>query len=215
MLELTVTPNRAGLTLWGDYECLKRLHEFIHRLTEKSGYIGTKDGFVLGLAYDVRKAFQGQRSQDTYTCNDTDHYRLYGVEILLPLILVQSVILREAMAFTPTSKLDQAIMFELEHAIESALMKAAPQAFNDIMAAMECVENAPYAHLEAIIDGRCRYFVEIPPKERLQALPKLLETFDPAYEVLMGVRGSLMPDAIPLSAFVNGREEEEWPDFRW
>lgn len=215
MLEVKMTPNRAGLAIWGDYESLRRLHSFVCRVTEESAYIESKEGFVMGLAYDLRKAYEGWRSKDTYACNETDYYKLYGVEVLLPLILVQSVMLRKAMAFMPTTKLDQAIMFEFEHAIESALRKAAPGVFDEIMSSMGSIEGAPYHHLDILLDGRCRYFIETLPRQRLPSLPKLLRTFDPSYEILVEMMSVSMPDAIPLSAFVNGRENDDWPDFKW
>ncbi|WP_329099979.1 DUF6904 family protein [Pseudomonas aeruginosa] len=63
MLEYKLTPHHAGVALWGDFAALDKLHEFIHHVVEESVYIEDKEGFVLGLAYDVRKAFQGQRTQ--------------------------------------------------------------------------------------------------------------------------------------------------------
>lgn len=63
MLEYKLTPHHAGIALWGDFATLDRLHEFIHHVVEECACIEDKEGFVLGLAYDVRKAFQGQRSQ--------------------------------------------------------------------------------------------------------------------------------------------------------
>lgn len=49
-----------------------------------------------------------------------DKVRVYGVEILWPVILVQVGVLRHAMGFTPTNKAYQAAVFDLEHVIESA-----------------------------------------------------------------------------------------------
>lgn len=71
MLEFKLTPHHAGVALWGDYAALDKLHEFIHRIVEGSVYIEDKEGFVLRLAYDVRKAFEGQRSQNYHAAR---HY---------------------------------------------------------------------------------------------------------------------------------------------
>ena len=95
MLEYKLTPHHAGMVLWGDFATLHRLHEFIHHLVEESRYIEDKEGFVLGLAYDVRKAFQGSRHRDYRDYPDDDRCRVYGVEILWPLILVQVSVLRQ------------------------------------------------------------------------------------------------------------------------
>jgi hypothetical protein len=61
MLEFELTPHHAGLTLWGDYAALERLHGFIHRIVEESHVIEDKEGLVLGLS----KAFDRQRSEDS------------------------------------------------------------------------------------------------------------------------------------------------------
>ncbi len=213
MLEFKLTPHHAGVTLWGDFEALDRLHTFIHHVVEESGYIEDKEGFVLGLAYDVRKAFQGQRSQDYRAHSEDDRCRIYGVEILWPVLLVQIGVLRQAMAFMPTNKLDQALMFELEYIVESALRTAIPVTADEVIHRIGCIGSASYMHLDSVLDSRCRYFIELPAKQRLKMLPKLMETFDPMYGFWADVGSAMRPGIIPPDAFVDGRTE--WPDFKW
>jgi hypothetical protein len=213
MLEYQLTPHHAGVALWGDFSSLDRLHGFIHHVVEESNYIEDKEGFVLGLAYDVRKAFQGQRSQDYRGAAEDDRWRIYGVEILWPVLLVQVGVLRQAMAFIPTNKLDQAIMFELEHVVESAVRAAMPVTSDEVIHRIGCIGNAPYIHLDTVLDSRCRYFIELPAKQRLKMLPRLMETFDPMYSLLAETRSGLRSGAISIAAFVDGRQD--WPDFKW
>lgn len=213
MLQFKLTPHYAGVTLWGDFEVLDRLHTFIHHVVDESSHIEDKEGFVLGLAYDLRKAFQGQRNQDYRTHSEDDRCRIYGVEVLWPLLLVQIGVLRQAMAFTPTSKLDQALMFELEYVVESALRMAIPVTADEVIHRMSRIGSAPYMHLDNVLDSRCRYFIELPVKQRLVTLPKLMETFDPMYGFLAGARSGMKSDIIQPDAFVNGKQK--WPDFEW
>ncbi len=56
MLRYELTPNNAGFILWGDSEALNELHELIHYIVDESPLIKVKDGFMLSLAYDIRKA---------------------------------------------------------------------------------------------------------------------------------------------------------------
>lgn len=213
MLETKLTRNHAGLTLWGDYAALERLHAFIHRIAEESPSIEDKEGFVLGLAYDVRKAFQGYRNQDYRTYPNDDRCRIYGVEILWPVLLVQVGVLRQAMAFIPTNSLDQAIMFELEHAVEFAVRSTMPITADDVLHRLRRIGAAPYAHLDSVLDSRCRYFIGLPAKERLKALPKLMDTFAPMYQILATGDATMRPGVIPPSAFV--KDDSEWLDFEW
>lgn len=213
MLEYKLTPHHAGVALWGDFGTLDRLHEFIHDVVEKSVYIEDKEGFVLGLAYDMRKAYEGQRSQDYRSDRNDDRCRIYGVEILWPVLLVQIGMLRQAMAFIPTNKLDQAIMFELEYVVESAVRAAMPTMAEDVIHRIRFNGSAPYSHINSVLDSRCRYFIKLSVKQRLKVLPELMNTFDPIYSFLSKTGAGLHSGAIPLSAFTeNG---EEWPDFEW
>ena len=213
MLEYKLTPHHAGIALWGDGAALSRLHEFVHHVVAESPYIEDKEGFVLGLAYDVRKAFQGQRSQDYRAFLADDRCHTYGVEILWPVLLVQVGVLRQAMAFIPTNKLDQAIMFELEHIVESAVRAAMPVTADEVIHRIRCIGSASYMHLDSVLDSRCRYFIELPTKQRPKVLPKLMETFDPMYGFLADSGAKPRPGVILPSAFV--RNGERWPDFEW
>ena len=213
MLEFELTPHHAGMTLWGDYYSLRRLHEFIHNVVEQSDYIEDKEGFVLGLAYDVRKAFGGDRRVDTRGFFEDEQCRIYGVEVLWPTILVQIGMLRQAMAFMPTNKLDQALMFELEHVVESAIRKAMPITADGVIYQIRNIGSMSYMHIDGLLDSRCRYFIQLPAKQRLKELPKLMETFDLMYAFLNDTESGSIPGVIPPGVFIPGKQE--WPDFEW
>ena len=213
MLEFKLTRRHAGIALWGDYAALERAHEFVHRVVNESPVIEEKDGFVLGLAYDLRKALEGQRRKAVRSDPDGSRSRIYGVEILWPVILVQVGLLRQAMGFMPSNRLDQSIMFELEHVVESAARAAAPGMADEIIEWMRRIGSAPYAHLAAVLDSRCLYFLECPPAKRLATLPRLMETFDPMY-AFWDERGSAVrAGTIAPGAFLGG--DREWPEFEW
>jgi hypothetical protein len=122
-------------------------------------------------------------------------------------------ILRQAMAAIPTNKLDQAIMFELEHVVESAVRAAMPVTADEVIYRVRCIGADSYMHLDSVLDSRCRYFIELPAKQRLKSLPKLLETFDPMYQFLIADGVPTPPGMIQPSDFVEGRRQ--WPDFKW
>jgi len=213
MLEYRLTPHQAGVALWGDSAALVRLHEFIHHVVEECDQIEDKEGFVISLAYDIRKAYQGQRSQDFRDHPETDRCSIYGVELLWPLLLVQVGVLRQAMAFMPTNKLDQAIMFEFEFVVECAVREAMPITADEVIHRIRQLGCTSYIHLDKVLDGRCRYFIELPANKRLKVLPRLMETFDPMYELLAGTGGITRAGYIAPEAFE--LDGQFWPDFEW
>ena len=211
MLECTLNKHHTGLTLWGDYLSLRHLHELIHTVVEGSVVIEDKEGFMLGLAYDVRKAQEGQRLKRK-SKQSPDTLVLYGVEILWPVILVQLGLLRHAMGFMPTSKLAHATMFELEYVVEAAIDEAGGADAEEIIEWIPRLGAAPYPHLDSVLTSRCVYFIKLPAKKRFPALLPLLESFDPMFDYF-SESGPAKADRIPQSAFVEG--EDEWPEFEW
>ena len=200
MFEFKMTPHQTGMALWGDYAALERLHRFIHRVVEDSPVIEDKEGFVLGLAYDFRKAFERKRNEGWRAqARDRNRCRTYGVEILRPVLLIQTGMLRHAMGFIATDKLDQAIMYELEHVVETALQTATPVLAGSVLHAARRACMAPYSHLDAVLENRCVYFIELPAGDRLAMLAK--------------EGAGIRPGVIPPSAFIDC--DRDWPDFEW
>jgi len=72
------------------------------------------------------------------------------------------------------------------------------------------------SHVEKVINSRCRYFIDLPPKERLKMLPAVLESLDPMYEILGKHFAAGRPDAISVATFKRYADDSlEWPEFRW
>lgn len=213
MLQYKLTKYHAGIELWGDYTSLEALHEFIHSVVDESCYIENKEGFVLSLAYDLRKAYEGQRNKGYRDHFGKDRCTIYGVEVLWPILLLQVSVLRHAMSFIPTNKREQSLMFELEYIVESALRDAIPITADALIRRMSSIGSDLYSHIEMILDSRCLYFIELPPKQRLIQLPRVMESFSYCYDIIFkGIIGK-KDELIPPDAFAN--TEKEWPDFKW
>ncbi len=90
--------NAAGIALFSDYLSLKRAHEIIHDVNDRSPLIRDKEGFFLGLTYDLRKAYEQRRKQEADAMCPEAGIRL-GVEVLWPTVLVQCRQLRDSLAF--------------------------------------------------------------------------------------------------------------------
>ncbi|MDF0607244.1 hypothetical protein HZU77_016660, partial [Neisseriaceae bacterium TC5R-5] len=180
MLYCQQTPNHAGLVLLGDFAALKSLHQFIHDVLRESSHIEDKQGFVRHLADDIAKALNHQHEDVYFTRHDAansptrfnnERYRSYALAILWPMLLTQVGLLRYAMAFMPTSKLDQAIMFELEHVVERGLREMIPITADEVLHCVRCIGGTAYTHLDYVVDSRCRYFIGLSASERLRRLP--------------------------------------------
>ncbi|WP_425498090.1 DUF6904 family protein [Klebsiella pneumoniae] len=86
MLRYELTPNNAGFILWGRFRSLNELHELIHYIVDESPLIKVKDGFMLSLAYDIRKARKVIVVLSNISMINMIHIKLYGVELLWPLV---------------------------------------------------------------------------------------------------------------------------------
>jgi hypothetical protein len=75
---------------------------------------------MLSLAYDIRKAREGNRRVEQHQYDQHDTYKLYGVELLWPLVLVQSSILRTQWLYSDRQN-QLSVMYAFEYLIESAL----------------------------------------------------------------------------------------------
>ena len=179
MITFELSRNAENICVWGDYFELDRLNTFVHHVIEESAYITDKEGFVMALAYDARKAYERQRLMRSYSdpYDDARSQSIYGVEISLPLLIVQIAVLRYAMAFMPTSKLDQSIMYELEFNLESLLKKEIPKKAEAIITFMGNISSLAFDELNDQIDQKCDLFAHYPKRDKLSKLLSLLQSF--------------------------------------
>lgn len=70
--------------------------------------------FMLALAYDVRKAYEGARERKRIGHQRLDWVKYYSVNILWPYFLPQAALIRHFAAYIPTSHRDQACLYLLE-----------------------------------------------------------------------------------------------------
>ena len=126
MLSYELAPNLAGPLIFGSAEMLHSFHEILHEVNERSPVIRDKEGLFLALAYDVRKACEGQRIIRKPARDIMHSGPRLGFEILWPPILVQSQMLRVALGCMDSGKRHQAFTYALEAVVEEALQKDFP-----------------------------------------------------------------------------------------
>lgn len=214
MLEYRLLKNHAGILLVGDYGSLSVLHEVIHDVNERSPLIRDIEGTFLGLAYDVRKAYERQREiiEPPEFCEEIGIR--YGVKILWPVILLQHRMLRASLSFIDNSKRHQAITYALEAVIEAAIeddFGTHASAIKDRWLRIDPAHPLP----EEKIGSRGAIFSSWNKSQRKKYLSNLLDSLDPMYPptyrilVKNGESGLLSPEEL------DSWENAEWADPRW
>jgi hypothetical protein len=211
MLTYSLLKNHAGILLTGDYNTLKVLHEVVHEVNDQSPLIRDKEGSLLGLAYDVRKAFEQQRK----VIKPPEHYPeigpRFGVEIIWPVLFVQSRILRISMAFMDSTKWQQALVYNLEAVIESALKDDFKDQAEILQERWMRIDPAhPWA--EEKLDSRGAIFCSWSKTERRKRLAGLLASFDPMYSAIYGIWLKNGDSTLVSPDELDSWAGAEWPD---
>lgn len=214
MLSYQLLNNHAGLLLVGDYTSLRWLHEVVHDVNKRSPLIKEEDGPFLGLAYDVRKAYEQQREILPPPQGYEEMGARYGVKILWPVLLLQQRMLRVLLGYLDHSKRHQAITYALEAVIEEGLQEDFGP---DGQTMIDLWQRLDPAHPGAFdkLDSRGAIFCSWTKAERKRCFAALLASFDPMHDSIHAFRTKRGETGL-LSAQELGRwENVEWPDPRW
>ena len=88
------TKYGAGIEIYGDYQDLNSLRQTILDLSDSRALNNGADEFVLGLAYDVRHAYEGSRGTITLSTSGSDSPKYFHFKTLWPIFLMQLALLR-------------------------------------------------------------------------------------------------------------------------
>jgi len=183
MIITTPTKYAAGITLWGDYWDLHSLYETIHELTNGTSFNEDIKETVLGLAYDVRHAYQRDKEEKKFGHDEYDKVTYRGAKILWPIILFQLSALREFAAFQATTKEQQSNLFRLEACVEKSLNEV------DRNVAAECIEWLKFPspitndyYCLYLSEASKKYIADTVSKSRFKKLPNILRSFNPMSE---------------------------------
>lgn len=214
MLSFDLLKNHAGVLLTGDYDSLKALHEVVHEVNEKSPLVKDKEGSFLGLAYDARKAYEQQRE----VIEPPEHFpeigTRFGVQILWPVLLVQCRMLRASMAFMDTTKLQQAVTYNLEAVIESALQADFGARAEALLDRWMRIDPAhPWAEEKLISRGAV--FSSWTKAERSKRLAGLLASLDPMYPAIYRMWSENGDTTLLSPEELDSWDDAEWADPKW
>lgn len=215
MLQYERLRNHAGILLLGDYETLKSLHEVIHDVNERSPIVRDKEGVFLGLAYDIRKAFERQRRVLEAPEDCPEVGPRFGVEILWPVLLVQTRMLRSSMAFIDTDKWAQAYAYALEAVIECALQTEFGGDLGARLIHRWMAIDPTHPYPEEKLNSRGAYYCSLGKAERKKQFDGLLASFDPLYPTLYEIWIGQGAKNLPAPSELDEWADREWPDPRW
>jgi hypothetical protein len=214
MLSYSLLKNHAGILLVGDHTSLTWLHEVVHEVNDRSPIIIDKEGSFLGLAYDVRKAFERQRE----VIQPPKHFEeigvRYGVQILWPVLLLQQRLLRQSLAFLSHTAKTQAITYALEAVIEDALREDFGAQSERIIDLWRRLDPAQHEVFD-MIDSRGGIFCSWTKGQRKSGFAQLLSSFDLTYDSFYSMRLKNGEKNLVSPAEFAAWENAEWPDPRW
>lgn len=217
MLVSRPTKYGAGITLGGDYLDLTGLHETVHAIASETGPLAAHHyEFVLGLAYDLRKSYEGKRDRWP---SDAEAYTGYSaVNILWPIFLVQLGMLRSACAYLPTDRRIQSHLYALEACATESLSE-----FDPAIGAMctRWLANFSLLHdsfLLEFVSQQTKSFLygTSQGKARFRRLPRLLDEISPFSQAYQDFERAVAKQAHSQGVGAQDMADwSEWPDFKW
>jgi hypothetical protein len=183
-------------------------------VNERSPVVRDKEGSFLGLAYDVRKAFERQREVILPPKHCEEIGARYGVQILWPVLLLQQRLLRQSLAFLDHTAKTQAIVYALEAVIEEALREDFGVQAAHLIDLWKRLDTAQPGVFD-MINSRGGLFCSWTKAQRKAGFAQLLSSFDPMYERFHPTQSQTGNRHLISPATFAIWENADWPDPRW
>ena len=217
---LFTQPSRykGGFSLWGDFHDLRSLHETIHFLCDEKGPMDYHTSeYVLGLAYEIRHAYQGDRKEEAFGYDELDKVKYRGAELVWTHILPQMAILRRAAGYQPTDATHQSNLYRMEACIEDALLKSDDGIGNICFDWLQNTYSFPQNYLTSFFTSCTKEFLceGKGGMQRFKRLPSLLGDLHPMSEKYQAYSAAL--EEIAAEKGVDPRalsDSSEWPKIK-
>jgi len=218
MLFARATKYGAGLTLWGDYYDLRAAYDTIGYFFDRSAIQYRLREHTMGLAHGIRLAYEGRWLQEQFGVDEVDRVTYRGASFIWPLYLSQIALVRQAAAYAPHGRREQALVHILEDSGRTALIDYDPTVGTECAAWIERPLVFPSDYLVSFLDYTARAYVSEgrAGKARFRKLPGVLHSFSPfsaeykAYADILQ-RKATEQNCSPQELMETG----EWPDFKW
>ena len=218
MLSSKPTKYGSGILLYGDYFDLTAVHETIHTLVKGPPLDENTGNYVLSVAYDLRKAYEGSRERIKLGNFDRRPTFYLGVKFPWPSFLMYLGILRWAAGFHALAKADLSILLRLESCAEESLEEFDSKTGKKAVAWLNNFSGIDDGYLpEVIVKAELRYLSQ--PKggiSRFKHLPSVLTLMNPLSREYNEFRTSTIQRAKKLHCRPHDlRLESEYPKFKW
>lgn len=182
MLQHRILESNLGFEIWGDFGTLYDLRKLVLDAGESNSLVDY-EGITTGLAYTIRKAYEGSFKQDTIRVGD-DMITQYGFQVEWIPFLIQVILVRTGFSVRALNKLQRSQLLYLEHFVEITINAAFSIEFAEIIFRMEQLLGITEDKLVSILDSRVEYFSGLSVQKRREQLAILIGSFHPSYQHL-------------------------------
>jgi len=222
MIQAYPTKNGTGISIFGDYGDLNGLYETVHHIAntlhEYDKHQKGQHQLLMNFAYEIRKAFSGQRLKEKLTydggCEKVDYY---GFQLVWTDILIFISVLRYNAGYIQTDKLHQGNLYLLENVIEKALFDFDPVGANKIKDVFPQRINILDKYVFLIYqDLHIKYVSDKAGRKRFRKIPELIiNHFYSSSKEYKDLIVSLQVSAQQQNCEILDLEFSEFPEIIW
>lgn len=179
MIRTYTTKNGTGITIYGLSDDLKYLYDVVHyianSLDESHELLKGKHQLLMNFAYELRKAYQGQRLSKAFIQEFGEEVTYCGFNIVWTDLLIFQNVLRDQAGYLMTNKRMQSVIYGLEAGIEDAIHSYDSEFANELIDYLGFYFNVSTKYCYLIYQAIHIDFVLQPRgKKRFRNLPNLL-----------------------------------------
>jgi hypothetical protein len=222
MLQGYPTKNGTGIAILGDYGDLTSLYETVHEIsnTLDEFSIQTKGQYqlLMNLAYEIRKAYSGQRLIEKFKFDGDDHeLHYFGFKVVWTDILIFIATLRHTAGYIRTNNLHQANLYMLEYVVERELSNYDKEGTSLITDSVERIINISNHFCFIIYQAiHIKFVAAQSGKKRFRNIPNLIANhfleWKPEYKELIQ---SFELSAKQQNCDITDLEFNDFPDIKW
>lgn len=222
MLQGSPTKNGTGISIYGDYGDLKALYETAHGIAKaidgESIESKAQTDLLMNFAYEIRKAYSGQRLNIKHIFEGDDkELSYYGFHCVWTDLLIFISVLRHNSGYIQTDKLQQANLYLLEYLIEKALFEYDAEGADSIKNFIGQKINITHKYAFILYQVlHLTFITEKGGKKRFRNIPHLINNhFSEYQEEYKALIQTLEESAKEQNCHITDLEFADFPEINW